>query len=128
MNNEQELAIKIVQHLNHGLGTIKQGTLYRLQSARAAALDRYRDAPQPVFGLAWAGDVAFRVSHSRYANARNLLALGLLVLSLIGVTYWQVVIQANDIADIDAGLLTDDLPINAYLDSNFEAWLKRSSQ
>ena len=81
-----------------------------------------------MFGLAWAGDAAFRVSHSRYFNARNLLALGLLVLSLIGATYWQVVIQANDIADIDAGLLTDDLPINAYLDNNFEAWLKRSSQ
>jgi hypothetical protein len=126
--NEQELAGKIIQHLNQGLGDIKQGTAYQLQSARQAALDRYREAPQPVFGLAWAGDVAFRVSHNRHFNARNLLALGLLVLSLIGVTYWQVVIQANDIAEIDASLLTDDLPINAYLDNNFEAWLKRSSQ
>jgi hypothetical protein len=126
--NEQELAGKIVRHLNAGLGTIKQGTSYQLQSARQAALDHYREAPQPLFGLAWAGDAAFRVSHSRYFNARNLLALGLLVLSLIGVTYWQLVIQANDIAEIDASLLTDDLPINAYLDSNFEAWLKRSSQ
>lgn len=126
--NEQDLAGKIVRHLNTGLGTIKQGTAYQLQTARQAALDRYREAPQPLFGLAWAGDVAFRVSHSRYFNSRNLLAGGLLVLTLIGVTYWQVVIQANDIADIDANLLTDDLPINAYLDSNFEAWLKRSSQ
>ena len=128
MNEPDELASKIVQHLNQGLGTIKQGTLYQLQSARKAALDRYRDAPQPVFGLAWAGDLAFRVSHNRYYNARNMLAFGLLMLSLIGVTYWQTVIQANDIAEVDASLLTDDLPINAYLDSNFEAWLKRSSQ
>ena len=126
--NEQELAGKIVQHLNQGLGSIKQGTAYQLQSARQAALNRYREAPQPVFGLAWAGDIAFRVSHNRHFNARNLLALGLLVLSLIGVTYWQVVIQANDIAEIDVSLLTDDLPMNAYLDNNFEAWLKRSLQ
>ena len=126
--NEQELAGKIVQRLNGGLNAIKQGTSYQLQSARQAALDRYREAPQPLFGLAWAGDAAFRVSHSRYFNSRNLLGMSLLVLSMIGVTYWQVVIQANDIADIDANLLTDDLPINAYLDSNFEAWLKRSSQ
>jgi hypothetical protein len=126
--NEQELAAKIVGRLDHGLGTIKQGTAYQLQSARKAALERYRETPEPLFGLAWAGDVAFRVSTSRYFNARNLLASGLLVLSLIGVTYWQLVLQANDIADIDASLLTDDLPINAYLDSNFEAWLKRSSQ
>ena len=126
--NEPELARKIVQHLDHGLDQIKQGTLYQLQSARKAALDRYREAPQPVLGLAWAGDIAFRISHSRYFNARNLLALGLLLLSLIGVTYWQVMTQANDIAEIDASLLTGDLPINAYLDSGFEAWLKRSSQ
>lgn len=127
--NEQELAEKIVQHLDQGLGHIKQGTLYQLQSARKAALDRYREAPQPVFGLAWAGEIAFRSSHGRYLNSRNLLALGLLLLSLIGVTYWQlVVIQSNDIAEIDASLLTGDLPINAYLDSDFEAWLKRSSQ
>jgi len=126
--NEQELAGKIIQRLNQGLGNIKQGTAYQLQSSRQAALDRYREAPQPVFGLAWAGDMAFRVSHNRHFNARNLLALGLLVLSLTGATYWQVVIQANDIAEIDVSLLTDDLPINAYLDNNFEAWLKRSSQ
>jgi hypothetical protein len=128
--NERELAGKIVQHLEHGLGHIKQGTLYQLQSARKAALERYREAPQPVLVPAWAGDAAFRLSHSRHFNARNLLALGLLLLSLIVVTYWQWVIQssANDIAEIDASLLTGDLPINAYLDRDFEAWLKRSSQ
>ena len=126
--NEKELAKKIVQRLDQGLGRIRQGTLYKLQSARLAALDRYRTAPQPVLGLAWAGDVAFRISHSRYVNARNMLALGLLLLSLIGVTYWQLAIQSSDTAEIDANLLTSELPINAYLDSGFEAWLKRSSQ
>lgn len=126
--NEQELAKKIVQNLDQGLGHIKQGTLYRLQSARMAALERYHRAPQPVFGLAWAGDAAFRLSHSRHLNTRNVLALGLLLLSLIGVVYWQLAIQSSDIAEIDMSLLTGDLPINAYLDSGFEAWLKRSSQ
>ena len=126
--NEQELARKIVQHLDQGLGQIKQGTLYKLQSARMVALDRYRKTPQPVLGLAWAGDVAYRLSHSRHFNARNMLALGLLLLSLIGVMYWQLAIQSNDFAEIDASLLTGELPIDAYLDSGFEAWLKRSSQ
>jgi len=125
--NEQELARQIVQHLDQGLGQIKQGSLYQLQSARMAALERYRETPQPVFGLAWAGNIAFRVGQSRHFNARNLFAAGMLVLGLIGVTYWQV-IQGNDIAEIDASLLSDELPISAYLDSGFEAWLKRSSQ
>jgi len=126
--NEQELANKVVQHLNQGLGTIKQGTLYQLQSARQAALDHYREAPQPVLGMAWAGDVGARLGASRYMNGRNMLAGGLLLLSLIGVTYWQTAMQSMDIADIDASLLTSELPINAYLDSDFEAWVKRTSQ
>ena len=126
--NEQELATKIVQHLDQGLGSLKQGTLYKLQSARKVALDRYREAPQPAFGLAWAGDIAFQVSHSRHFSVRNVLGAGLLLLSVIFVTYWQVAIQGNDIADIDASLLSGDLPIDAYLDSDFEAWLKRSLQ
>ena len=125
---EQELASKIVQHLDKGLGNIKQGTLYQLKSARKAALDAYREAPQPAFGLAWASNISHYFNHSRHFNARNLLGFGLLLLSLIGITYWQVVIQANDIAEIDASLLAGDLPINAYLDSDFESWLKRSSQ
>ncbi len=127
--NEQELAEQIVRRLDQGLGNLKQGTLYQLQSARQSALDQYREAPQPVFGLAWAGEIAFRVSHSRHFTARNLLLPGLLLLTLIGVAYWQMaIIQPNDIAEIDASLLTGDLPINAYLDRDFEAWLKRSSQ
>jgi len=125
--NEHELARKIVQRLNGGLDLIKQGTLYRLQTARQAALERYREVPQPAFNPALAG-AGFRASHGRFFNTRTLIAMGLLLLSLISVTYWQYVAQANDVAEIDASLLTGDLPFNAYLDSNFEAWLKRSSQ
>jgi len=125
--NEQDLARRIVQRLNGGLDNIKQGTLYQLQSARQKALDRYRKAPRPVFGLAVAGNVAFQFSHSRYFNARYIVAAALLVLSLIGLSYWQFV-MSNDNAEIDVSLLTSELPINAYLDSGFDAWLKRSSQ
>ena len=125
--NEQELARQIVQRLNGGLDNIKQGTLYQLQSARQKALDRYREAPRPVFGLAVAGNVSTRLSHGRYFNVRYIAVAALLVLSLIGISYWQFV-MSNDVAEIDASLLTSDLPINAYLDSGFDAWLKRSSQ
>jgi len=125
--NEQELAKQIVQHLDQGLGQIKQGSLYQLQSARMAALNHYRESPQTVLGMAWAGDVAFRITHNRHFNLRNLIAAGMLVLGLTGVTYWQSM-QSSDIAEIDASLLSGELPISAYLDSGFEAWLKRSSQ
>ena len=126
--NEQELAKQIVQHLDRDLDRIKQGSLYQLQSARLAALEHYREAPQQSFALAWAGDIAFRITHSPHFNLRNLVAASMLAIGIIGVTYWQVVIKYNDIAEIDANLLSGELPISAYLDSGFEAWLKRSSQ
>jgi len=124
--NEQDFARKIVANLDRGLDRIKDGTLYQLQSARNNALDHYREPSEPVAGLAWAGEVAFRLSHSRYLYVRSAMAAALLMLSLIGVTYWRA--QTNDIADIDAGLLACELPINAYLDNDFDAWLKRSSR
>jgi hypothetical protein len=122
--NEEELARKIVSRLDRGLDGIKQGTLYRLQSARSNALNHYREEAEPAGVAAWAGELAFRLGLSRYLNGRYLMALSLLMLSLIGVTVWRG--QGNDIADIDAGLLTCELPISAYLDNDFEAWLKRS--
>jgi hypothetical protein len=124
--NEQDFARKVVANLDQGLVRIKEGTLYRLQSARNNALNHYREPSAPIAGLVWAGEVAFRLGHSRYLNGRNAMAAALLVLSLIGVSYWRV--QTSDIADIDAGLLACELPINAYLDNDFDAWLKRSSR
>ena len=124
--NEQEFAGKIVANLDQGLGRIKEGTLYQLQSARNNALNHYREPAAPIAGVAWAGELAFRLGQSRFFNLRNAMAGALLVLGLIGVSYWRT--QTNDIADIDAGLLACELPINAYLDSDFDAWLKRTSR
>ena len=124
--NEQEFARKIVANLDQGLGRIKEGTLYQLQSARNNALERHREPAAPIAGLVWAGELAFRLGQSRHLNLRNAMAGALLVLSVIGVTYWRT--QTNDIADIDAGLLACELPINAYLDTDFDAWLKRTSR
>ena len=35
--------------------------------------------------------------------------------------------RAAEVEELDALLLTDDLPIDAYLDRGFEAWLKKVS-
>jgi hypothetical protein len=39
--------------------------------------------------------------------------------------HWQQTQRLAEIEEIDAELLTDDLPIDAYLDRGFEAWLKK---
>jgi hypothetical protein len=124
--NEHDLGRKIARHLEQGANRLRQGTLYRLQAARSAAMQKYH--AQPAFGLAGEGLAAFRLRHSQLLSVRFLLPLTFVLLSLGGIVYWQTVQQSNDVEEIDAHLLTDDLPINAYLDKDFDAWLKRSSQ
>ncbi|MFY9314764.1 MAG: DUF3619 family protein, partial [Burkholderiales bacterium] len=58
-------------------------------------------------------------------SLRVLLPLVLLVAGLVQIYSWQQDRRAADVEELDAQLLTDDLPIDAYLDRGFEAWLKK---
>jgi hypothetical protein len=125
---DDELAAKIVQRLDHGVENLDAGTRERLAAARKAALSRYRERPEPVFGLAWATNVlSAKGGMQRTHGARYLIAVAALVLGVIGFAYWQTM-QSNDFSEVDVNLLIDDLPINAYLDKGFDSWLKRSSR
>jgi hypothetical protein len=57
----------------------------------------------------------------RVAAAAPLLAL---VLGLVAINVVQNDTRANEIAEIDAALLTDDLPPAAYTDPGFTQFLK----
>jgi len=123
--NEQDLARKIARHLDYGLDEIRPDTCHRLLAARRTALARH-DAPQPAFGLAWAGAVKDHLYGGRLTVAHYVIAAVLLAAGGAGITYWHM--AGDEDADVEINLLTGELPINAYLDSEFEAWLKRSSQ
>lgn len=123
--NEHDLGRKIARHLEQGANQLRQGMLYRLQAARNAAMQKYH--AEPAIGLAGVGLAIFRLRHGQLLSARVLLPLAFLLLSLGGIVYWQTVQQNNDVEEIDTHLLIDDLPLNAYLDKDFDAWLKRSS-
>jgi len=125
---DDEVAAKIVQRLDYGVESLDVGTRERLAAARKVALSHYRERPEPVFGFAWATSaLSQRGGSQRLLGARYLIAVAALVLGLIGFAYWQT-LQPNDFSDIDVRLLTDDLPIDAYLDRGFDSWLKRSSR
>jgi len=123
---EHELAKNLVQHLDHGVDRLGPDVRERLLTARNAALSKYREQPAPVLGLAWAGQAAARITEPGFYDARNLIAVAALVLALVGVGYWQISAPGIDIAEIDTNLLTDELPVSAYLDKGFDSWLKRS--
>jgi hypothetical protein len=130
--SEHELAGKIVRYLDYGVEHLDAATRERLAVARRNALARYREQPEPVYGLAWATAAAAQIVPGRLHGMRPLIAAAALILALVGIAYWQTYWQngelASEIAEIDVKLLTDELPINAYLDKGFDSWLKRSSR
>jgi hypothetical protein len=52
------------------------------------------------------------------------LPLVALVAGLITISAWQEDQRASELAEVDAALLTDDLPPAAYTDSGFAQFLK----
>jgi hypothetical protein len=121
--NEREFGFKIKQQLDRSLD-LDPATLERLKAARRHALARQRVA-EPAFVPVWASAVIGRLSGNP-TTAGVALGGAALILALVGVQYWQRAPTVEEIEEIDAALLTSDLPINAYLDNNFDTWLKRS--
>jgi hypothetical protein len=124
------LASKVVGYLTEGARNLDPATSERLLAARKSALSHYQGEAAPAWSRAWAVQALGRVTDHRLTGVAPLLIAGAaLVAVLIGVTYWQNAGNpANELADVDFGLLTDELPINAYLDRGFDSWLKRSSR
>ena len=101
-------------------------TLERLRQAREVALAR--KGPERAPALAWAGQAGRGSGGHGFAFwARVALPVLLLVVGLFGIYGWQQKQKVADRAELDALLLSDDLPIDAYLDKGFQAWLKKQS-
>jgi hypothetical protein len=66
-------------------------------------------------------------SRSFWDNVSWVAPLAVLVFGLIGIAQWQQDSRINDIAELDAALLTDDVPPDAYADSGFMGFLKNGS-
>jgi hypothetical protein len=123
--NEQQIAYRIKQLLNRGLD-LDAGKLARLKAAREQALARQR-VVAPAFVLAWADNLVGRLGGTASLIPRMLLPMAVLILGLIAVNQWRELQVAAEIEEIDTAVLTGDLPLDAYLDKGFDAWLKRSS-
>ena len=126
MNNQDEFefARKVAQILDSGTQKLGDGTRTRLLAARRQALGKQRVA---VASLSLAGLGNF-TSDVLLPHARMLAAMSAIALGVIGTYYWNSFQNAAENAEIDSALLADDLPITAYLDRGFRAWLERPSQ
>jgi hypothetical protein len=123
--NEHEIAGKITAYLERSTADLKAGTVYKLQRARAAALARLSE-PQTASELALAGTHGTLAPRRAFGDVRIWLGILVFVGAIGSYQYWQSVQQARDIEETDAAILSSELPIEAYLDRGFQAWLKRS--
>lgn len=125
--NERDIAKKISQHLNYGANQLDRSVLARLQSARQQALELHAK-PRHAFGLNLAGAAGADHGHGgRHYSLRFWLSLAALLVGLLIAANWQAM-DGDPLDDVDATLLAADLPVDAYLDSDFDSWLEQSSQ
>ena len=130
MNQQDELGARIAGLLAEGADELPPESRERLRAARQKALARRAARERvpawvPSWMLAGANGLAGLTERSVW-GVRYLIPVAALVLGLLGVVYMHTGTVATDIAEIDVGLLTDELPINAFLDQGLDSWLKRS--
>ena len=112
--------------LRQGAQSIPKNVKDRLYAARMKALslrkpEKVRLQKQVLAGTArnWTSG-----SNGLWDTAGWIAPLIVLVFGLIGIAQWQDDSRINDIAEVDAALLSDDVPPDAYADSGFMAFLK----
>jgi len=129
MNNDDEFAKKITGYLDSGASGMRAGTLYRLQQARARALEKLA-VPTPAvetrMAHALAGMGSATGSGDGGLRRGGWLGLGAALVAamlLFGWQQWATWQQTREIEEIDAQILSSDLPIDAYIDQGFRTWL-----
>lgn len=123
MNEELQFAHKLRHVLHEGTDGLDASIAARLHAARTAALDHQRK-PASLLSLAGLGHVT--ADFISTSLAPTVLAFAL-VIGAAGALYLDDAIQADETEEIDSALLSDELPINAYLDDGFQAWVDSTS-
>jgi hypothetical protein len=120
--NEMQFGNKIRHLLQQGTQRLDEKKLTRLAAARRVALEHQR---QPALALAWADNVFGRLGGWPGVSLRLVAPVVFLAIGVAAVYTWQQNQRAAEVEELDAQLLTDDLPIDAYLDRGFQTWLKK---
>jgi hypothetical protein len=116
--NENEFASKLKPWLDRSADAIGEMQATKLKAGRLRALDAYRE-PVRVLGLVTVPAGTAQTIHYTVVQ-RALLWLPILALiATLGVKS----VQETDVGELDAQLLTQELPPDAFLDQDFRAWL-----
>ena len=118
--NEKEFASKLKPWLDRSANAVGEMQATRLKSARLRALDAWRE-PVRLLGLVTVPAGTAQTIHDTFVQ-RALLLLPILALM---ATLAVKSLQEADVGELDAQLLTQELPPDAFLDQDFRAWLSK---
>jgi hypothetical protein len=121
--NEKDFGARLRPWLERSAGETGELQATRLKAARLRALDAYRE-PVRLLGLVTVG--AGTAQTLKYGVLQQLL-LWLPLVVLVATLAAKALNPEVDIGELDAQLLTGELPIDAFLDKDFDSWLKSAS-
>lgn len=125
-SNELRVAYQIKRHLNSGLGSLDAEKLERLRAGREQALTKQKRSP--TLAAAMAGGGKLSLLGLDFSWAAHAIPLVVMLVGLMTINYWHQARYTEEVAEIDAQMLVDELPPTAYLDRGFDTWLKRGNQ
>lgn len=120
--NEKEFAAKLKPWLDRSAAEVGELQATRLKAARLKALDAYRE-PASFGGLVGLNGLLGATRHTLLQRALMVLPLAALVATLAV----QSLTTDVDLGEIDAQLLSQELPPDAFIDQEFRSWLGKSS-
>jgi hypothetical protein len=133
--NERRLAHEIRTALDASANALPDNVTDRLAAARRIALSRKKaHAAVIVPQLAMAGmhtatfdedDTPLQRAGAWLRRLGLVWALVALAAGLFGIYHWQQQQRVDELADLDAAMLLDELPPTAYADQGFHVFLKR---
>jgi hypothetical protein len=120
--NEKEFGDKVKPWLERSAASIGEMQAVKLKSARLRAMDAYRE-PVRLFGLVtMSSSTAQTIYYGIVQRALLFVPLALLLAALA----IQSLGDDLDLGDLDAQLLTQELPPDAFIDQEFRTWLGKS--
>jgi hypothetical protein len=139
MNTDDlNFAYKVRHALNEKLDDLPASTTDRLAAARKAAMARKKaHAPVTVLQTAAAGRASslgsslggfFSGQISWMGRLTVAVPLVALVFGMAGIYHAEEKQRITELAEMDAAVLSDELPLSAYLDHGFNAYLTKREQ
>ena len=122
----------VAARLSSGTDELSYEVGERLRAARIRALERRKQlaaSSAPVIvGRGGTATLGSGDDGSWWNRIASVLPLVVLVVGLVVIQRLQIEHRASELAEVDAALLTDDLPPAAYADPGFAQFLKTGGE